>query len=120
MQVTAQRFALPFCAMKTLTFYLDVLRLWLLMVSIVALLLLIFAPKVLLAQELPAAGRSPQAVLTLPQVIDLTLVQSAVAKQAHTNRETSYWQYRSFRADYKPLLSVDGVLPNYSRTILAV
>ncbi|TLM94155.1 TolC family protein [Hymenobacter jeollabukensis] len=120
MLVTAQRSALPFCAMKTLSFYLDVLRLWLLMVSIVALLLLIFAPKVLLAQERPADRRAPQAALTLPQVIDLTLVQSAVAKQAHTNRETSLWQYRSFRADYKPLLAIDGVLPNYSRTILAV
>jgi outer membrane protein TolC len=102
--------------MKTVSFYLDVLRLWLLMVSILGLLLLIFAPKVLLAQtraEAPAA-------LNLPQVIELTLVQSAVAKQAVTNRETSYWQYRSFRADYKPLLAVNGVLPDYSRTILAV
>lgn len=105
--------------MKTFSFYLDVLRLWLLMVGIVALLLLIFAPKVLLAQDLPAPQPAP-AALTLPQVIELTLVQSANARQAVTNRETSYWQYRSFRADYKPQLALDGVVPNYSRTIVAV
>lgn len=105
--------------MKTLSFYLDVLRLWLLMVGIIGLLLLIFAPKVLVAQPLPTRP-APGPALTLPQVIDLTLVQSAVAKQAGTNRETSYWQYRSFRADYRPQLALDGVLPNYSRTILGV
>ncbi|RTQ49789.1 TolC family protein [Hymenobacter gummosus] len=79
---------------------------------------MIFAPRVLVAQPLPV-GR-PQSGLNLPQVIELTLVQSSVARQAVTNRETSYWQYRSFRADYKPLLAVEGVLPDYSRTILAV
>ncbi|GAB2963507.1 TolC family protein [Hymenobacter coalescens] len=104
--------------MKTLSFYLDVLRLWLLMVSILGLLLLIFAPKVLVAQALPPAA--PTAALSLPQAIELTLVQSSVAKQAVTNRETSHWQYRSFRADYRPQLAVSGVLPDYSRTILAV
>lgn len=106
--------------MKTLSFYFDVLRLWLLMVSIVGLLLLLFAPKVLLAQTAPTAPAAAPATLTLPQVIELTLVQSANAKQAVTNRETSYWQYRSFRADYKPQLAIDGVVPNYSRTIVAV
>ncbi|OON67875.1 hypothetical protein B0919_16395 [Hymenobacter sp. CRA2] len=90
------------------------------MLAIVALLVFLFAPKVLVAQSLPAPGKTAPAALTLPQVIDLTLVQSSVAKQAVTNRETSYWQYRSYRADYKPQLALNGVLPDYSRTILAV
>ncbi|MCR5889690.1 TolC family protein [Hymenobacter sp. J193] len=95
--------------MKTSAFYLEVLRLWSLLLAIVSLLL---------GAVISASAQAP--TLTLPQAIELTLAQSAVAKQAVTARETSYWQYRSFRADYKPQLALEGVLPDYSRSILAV
>jgi outer membrane protein TolC len=112
----------------TLAFIWDVLRLWLLMLATLLTLVFLFAPKVLLAQPMPVAARpAPAAAATeapaafsLPQVIDLALTQAAVAKQAVTNRETSLWQYRSFRADYRPQLALEGVLPNYSRTITPV
>ncbi|WP_229755249.1 TolC family protein [Hymenobacter cavernae] len=104
----------PFASIKRLPFVLDVLGLWLMLLLGAALLVLL---TVSVAAAQPVA---PQSTLTLPQVIDLALQQSSVAKQAVTNRETSYWQYRSFRADYKPQLALEGTLPNYSRTITPV
>ncbi|KAA9333312.1 TolC family protein [Hymenobacter busanensis] len=86
-------------------------------------LLVVGAVLALLLTTLAAAAQPHQptaASLTLPQVIELTLAQSSVAKQVQTNRETSLWQYRSFRADYKPQLALEGTLPNYSRTITPV
>ncbi|GAA4392991.1 TolC family protein [Hymenobacter koreensis] len=90
---------------------------------LLAFLLTLGAVLLLLITTLRAAAQTPAgsaAELTLPQVIELTLAQSSVAKQAQTNRETSLWQYRSFRADYKPQLALEGTLPNYSRTITPV
>jgi outer membrane protein TolC len=106
---------LPFITIKRLPFVLDVLGLWL-MLLLGAGLLVLLTMSVAAAQSAPPQPNT----LTLPQVIDLTLLQSSVAKQAVTNRETSYWQYRSFRADYKPQLALEGTLPNYSRTITPV
>ncbi|OUJ72248.1 hypothetical protein BXP70_19680 [Hymenobacter crusticola] len=83
----------------------------------VSLLVVLLFASVAVAQ--PTTPAQPS-TLTLPQAIDLALLQSSVAKQAVTDRETSYWQYRSFRADYKPQLALEGTLPNYSRTITPV
>ncbi len=58
--------------------------------------------------------------LRLQEVIALAQEQSTVAKQALTSRETSYWQWRSFKSDYKPQLSLEGVLPDFSRSITPV
>lgn len=58
--------------------------------------------------------------LRLQEVIALAQEQSAVAKQAKTSRETSYWQWRSFKSDYKPQLRLEGVLPDFSRSITPV
>ncbi|MBD2714969.1 TolC family protein [Microvirga sp. STR05] len=72
---------------------------------------------------LVAAGFSAtaqQEVLSLEQVIGLALEQSAVAGQARTSRETSYWQYRTYQANYRPQLALQGQLPNYSRVITPV
>ncbi|GAB3536078.1 hypothetical protein GCM10027443_25870 [Pontibacter brevis] len=55
--------------------------------------------------------------LRLQEVIEMAQEQSAVARQVETKRETSYWQWRSFKAGYKPQLSIEGILPDFSRTI---
>ena len=55
--------------------------------------------------------------LGLQEVIALAQEQSASARQAETSRENSYWQWRSFKSDYKPQLSLTGVIPDFSRTI---
>jgi outer membrane protein len=41
---------------------------------------------------------------------------SIAAKQATTVRETKYWQWRTFKSNYQPQLSLTGILPGYSKT----
>ncbi|PJJ53341.1 TolC family protein [Hymenobacter chitinivorans] len=67
----------------------------------------------------PALAQAP-APLTLPQVIEQALAQSSVAKQAATNRETSYWQYRTYLSNYRPQLALQGTVPNFGREIKPV
>lgn len=43
--------------------------------------------------------------------------QSAEALQVETSRENSYWKWRSVKSEYRPQLSLEGTLPNFSRTI---
>ncbi|NEM98712.1 TolC family protein [Pontibacter sp. BT327] len=59
-------------------------------------------------------------VLHLQEVIDLAQQQSAAAKQADVNQESSYWQWRSFKSDYRPQLSLNGTLPDFSRSYMPV
>ena len=58
--------------------------------------------------------------LTLDEVVQLAREQSIAGKQAATLRETNYWKYRSFLADYKPQLSLDGTLPGFTRSFIQV
>lgn len=46
--------------------------------------------------------------------------QSAAAKQAEVSQESSYWQWRSYKSDYRPQLSLNGTLPDFSRTFTPV
>ncbi len=57
---------------------------------------------------------------TLPEVVQLAKTQSIAAKQAATQRKTNYWQYRSFVADFKPQLSLNGTLPGFTRSYIEV
>lgn len=41
---------------------------------------------------------------------------SIAAKQATTTRETKYWQWRTFKSNYQPQLSLSGNLPGYTKT----
>lgn len=69
------------------------------------------------AQQLATQSGS---TLTLDQVIAQALDRSAVGQQATTNRETSYWAWRGYQANYRPQLGLAGTLPNFSRVILPV
>ena len=62
----------------------------------------------------------PGARLALGQIIALALDQSAVGRQAFTSRETSYWAWRGYQANYRPQLGLQGTLPNFSRAIAPV
>lgn len=66
------------------------------------------------------SAEAQQNALSLQQVIDLALEQSAVAGQARTARETSYWQFRTYQSNYRPQLFLQGTLPNYTRVISPV
>ncbi len=52
--------------------------------------------------------------LTLDEVITLASEQSPNALIAKHRFRASYWQYRTFVAEYRPILSLTGNLPDYS------
>ncbi|PQA55556.1 TolC family protein [Siphonobacter curvatus] len=58
--------------------------------------------------------------LTLVEAVEQARNQSIAAKQAITQKKTTYWQYRSFLADYRPQLSLDGTLPGFTRSYIEV
>jgi outer membrane protein len=58
--------------------------------------------------------------LSLQQVVEMAKKNSIAAKQATTVRETKYWQWRSFKSNYNPQLSLTGILPGYSKTTTQV
>ncbi|MFD2161297.1 TolC family protein [Paradesertivirga mongoliensis] len=58
--------------------------------------------------------------LNLQQVIEIAKANSTAAVQAATIRETQYWEYKTFKSNYNPQLSLDGVLPQFSKTNIPV
>ena len=64
----------------------------------------------------PAAAQTR----TLPETIAQALAHSAAGQQALTNRETGYWAWRGYQANYRPQLGLAGTLPNFSRVITPV
>ncbi|MHC1733123.1 MAG: TolC family protein [Bacteroidales bacterium] len=52
--------------------------------------------------------------LTLDEVVTLASEQSPNALIAKHRFRASYWQYRTFVAEYRPTLSLSGNLPDYS------
>ena len=65
----------------------------------------------------PVAAQIPAPALTLADVITQALDHSAIGQQAITTRETSYWAWRGYQANYRPQLGLQGTLPNFSRVI---
>jgi outer membrane protein len=55
-------------------------------------------------------------VFTLSDIINLARAQSISAKQAETTRENRYWQYQTYRSNYRPQLTLDGVFPAFNRS----
>jgi len=58
--------------------------------------------------------------LTLREVVAMAKERSIASRQASTIRETKYWQWRTYRSNYQPQLSLNGVLPGYSKTFSQV
>ena len=67
---------------------------------------------------LPVAA--PAQTLTLADAVAQALNHSAAGQQAVTNRETGYWAWRGYQANYRPQLGLAGTLPNFSRVITPV
>ncbi|ADB38372.1 TolC family protein [Spirosoma linguale] len=66
------------------------------------------------------AQTQPTQLTTLTDVIQLAQAQSVAAKRANTQQRTNIWAYRSFLAQFKPQLSLDGSLPNFTRSYIQV
>lgn len=60
------------------------------------------------------------AKLNLEQIVEMAKSKSITAKQASTIKETKYWEYRTYRSNYQPQLSLSGNLPGYSKTFTPV
>jgi len=58
--------------------------------------------------------------LSLKDVVELAKGNSIASKQAVTTRETKYWQWRTYKSNYQPQLSLNGNLPGYSKTNIPV
>ena len=58
--------------------------------------------------------------LTLKEVVEMAKGKSIASKQAATTRETKYWEYRTYKSNYHPQLSLDGILPGYNKTFIEV
>ncbi len=58
--------------------------------------------------------------LTLYQVIEMAKSKSIAAKQAGTQLQTKYWEWRTFRSNFKPQLSLNGILPGYTKSFQEV
>lgn len=57
-----------------------------------------------------------QRKLSLDDAIALARVQSVDAAVALNELKTSYWEYRTYRADLLPEINFSGTLPNYNKT----
>jgi outer membrane protein len=62
------------------------------------------------------AQKKDTLILNLQQVVQMAKERSIASKQAITTRETKYWQWRTYRSNYQPQLSLSGTLPAYTKT----
>lgn len=54
--------------------------------------------------------------ITLNEAISIARIQSVDAAVALNELKTSYWEYRTFRADLLPEVNFEGTLPNYNKS----
>lgn len=69
---------------------------------------------------LQVSGQEGNYRLSLNDVISIAHQQSPDALISKHRYRNSYWQYRSYQATYRPMLTLDATLPNYSRSIDAI
>jgi outer membrane protein TolC len=72
-----------------------------------------FIPAVLHSQEKPL-------YLTLQEAIEIAQQRSPDALIAKHRFRMSYWQFRSFRAEYRPGINLDAVMPNFSNSFRTI
>lgn len=60
-----------------------------------------------------------QTILTLQESIEIAKESSPLARAANFGLISAKWQYRSFRADLLPSLTLSGDAPNYNKSIFS-
>jgi outer membrane protein TolC len=58
--------------------------------------------------------------LTLPEVIEVAHEQSLMALMSRHQFRSSYWEYRSHQANYRPSLALEGTLPSLTNATESV
>ncbi len=79
------------------------------------LLTLLLIPASLLSVQRIAAQEVKR--LTFEEVIQLSETQSPNALMAQHRFRSSYWQYRSFQAQYRPSLRMTGTTPDFNNSL---
>ena len=83
--------------------------------------LLVFAVFLFFSASINAQDNSElKKAYSLRELINIARRQSIASKQAETTRENRFWQFQSYRSNYKPQLALDGMLPGYNRTFSPV
>ncbi len=59
--------------------------------------------------------KTPNTTYSLEEIISMARNRSIWALQAEVRRENRYWQYRVYRSNYNPQLSLNGTFPAYQR-----
>lgn len=67
-----------------------------------------------------AHGQSQQVDLSIKSVVQLAQSQAPDVLIAETRLSNSYWQYQSFKANYRPLIALEGNLPAINRSIESI
>lgn len=62
-------------------------------------------------------GQERTTILSLDDVLYIAHQQSPEALIAKHRFTRSYWEFRRYKANYLPLLRLDGTIPNFNRTI---
>lgn len=78
----------------------------------------LFALILIVSMSSPVLGQVQ--TMNLREVVETAKSQSIASKQAATKKKTNFWQYRSFLADYKPQLSLNGTVPGFTRSYIEV
>jgi len=74
-----------------------------------------------LLQSIPIFSQQPDTFrLTLEQVVQIAQSDAPDVQLAKTRLSNFYWQYQSFKADYKPLIAFNAFLPNLNRSIQSI
>lgn len=71
---------------------------------------------------LRGVGQSEEDItrLELPAVIEWAQEASISARRAATLQTTRFWEFRSFQANYKPQVQLNGTLPGFTRSFQEV
>ncbi|MFN7115692.1 MAG: TolC family protein [Saprospiraceae bacterium] len=66
----------------------------------------------------PIIAQEPEVYrLTLDEVVQLAQSDAPDVQLAKTRLSNFYWQFQSFKADYKPIIGFNATLPNLNRSI---
>lgn len=82
----------------------------------ITVLFLLFSP----ALSFGILAQNDTMELQLEEVVELARENSIQAMSAENKLQTAYWQYRLFKANYRPTLAVDATLPSINRSIQSI
>ncbi|MCR9012188.1 hypothetical protein [Gabonibacter chumensis] len=66
---------------------------------------------------LSSMGQKETKVISLSEAIELAKSQSTDAMIVRNRFQAAYWQYRNFKADLLPNITLKGTFPSFNRTL---